>query len=210
MSEEEVPLKIFYPGMGFDIETPLQMTNFWENKEIEIYTMVNIDPECGKDDIEPKGMPMCMEKIKKVIKTKLIKDYDVLEFIEFEEAQVEDSSSLDEEECWVLKWTVNNRQYTLYYYEGLDVRDEYWPEKIDQINVFVHTNGPLDLEDDESDFIELLRERCINADVYAHLGMAKKFWPDAEDYYEFADEDDVNENDDETLYFLGDLKSYLP
>jgi hypothetical protein len=218
-SDEEKTLRIFYPSLRFDIDTPLQVADCWENEEVEIYTVVDFDPTHGKEDIKPIGMPMCLEKVQKHIKKYITEKFNVHIFEEpsGDNHQIEvGGSSSDEgsessydEDCWTLRWKMNERSYTLYYYFGFDPFGEYWPEKIDDISSFIHTSGPIDLEDEESDIVELLKERCNDADVYASFEMATKFWPDAEEYYEFADDSDVDEKDTDALYYLGAIKPYL-
>ncbi len=206
---EDNILRIFYPSMRFDIETVLQVADCWDQQEVEIYTIVEIEPDHGKETIEPIGIPMCMEKVKTYIRNYL-KAKNVHEFEEPEQA-----SDSEDDDGWTLKWQMNGRTFTLYYYEGFDPFGDYWPDRIEKINSFIHTNGPIDLEDDDSIFLELLEERCENANVYASLGMAKEFWADkedaddADDVFEFADESGVNEYDENALYFLGNLSDHI-
>ena len=198
-SEENTSLKIFFPSLRFDMDTPLEVANFWENEEVEIYTVVDFDSDYRKEDFEPIGMPMCLDKVQIYIKKQLKEFYEVYEFEEPSE----------DDECWVLKWKYKERLFTLYYYFGFDPLGEYWPETIGEIDSFIHTNEPINLEEG-SDMVALLQERCPNADVYASKEMADLFWPDADEYYEFADDSDIDEYDDDSLYYLGEIKPYLP
>jgi hypothetical protein len=222
-SEENTPLKIFYPSLRFDIDTPLQVAECWENEEVEIYTIVEFDPDHGKEDIEPVGMPMCLEKVQKYIKKYLKDTYEVLEFeeptpesqtcVEVGEGSGDESSEgsdFDDDECWILKWKIKDRMFSLYYYFGFEPFGDYWPEKIDEIDTVIHTNGPVDLEDEEGDFVALLQERCDEADLYSTKEAADSFWPEANENYEFADDSDVDENNKEALYYLGEIKQYFP
>lgn len=208
---EESILRIFYPSMRFDIETVLQVADCWEQPTVEIYTIVEMDADHGKETIEPIGIPMCMEKVKTYIK-RYLESKDVHEFEE-PVINLDQSDESEDDECWILSWQMDGRAFILYYYEGFDPFGDYWPDRIDKINSFIHTNGPIDLDDEESDFVELLEERCETANVYASLGMAKKFWVDKEDeadeIFEFADESGINEYDENALYFLGDLASHI-
>ena len=204
-NSDESVLRIFYPSLRFDIETVLQVADCWEQPTVEIYTIVEMDAEHGKETIEPIGIPMCMEKVKTYIKNYL----EYKDVHEFEEPVIEQSE--DDDECWILSWQMNGRNFILYYYEGFDPFGDYWPDRIDKIDSFVHTNGPIDLDDEESAFVELLDERCENANVYASLGMAKKFWADEDEEptFEFADESGINEHDENALYFLGNLSDHI-
>lgn len=204
-------LRIFYPSLRFDLNTPLKVADCWENEEVEIYTIVDFDPDHGKEDIEPIGMPMCMEKVQIYIKKYLQTKYEVREFEEAEEVEEAEDSTDDssyDDEHWYLKWKMNNRTYTLYYYYGFDPFGDYWPDRIEDIDSFIHTNGSINLEEGVN--VELLQERCEDADVYATLEIAKKFWPESEECFEFADDEDVDEHNKEALYYLDDLHSYLP
>ena len=190
--------------MRFDIESALEVASLWDTPVVRIFTMVDFDPEYGRNDYEPFGMVNCIEKTQQIILTVL----DAYGAVLIEDSPPDNSDSSYEDDLWTIKFDILSEDkisqtLELYYYYNIDPFGEWWPDGIETIDVLIHTNHVLDLELLQT----LFEERETNAhtiDVYVLKKVADEFWEDASEFYEPLDEEGKNE-----LYYLGVLGNYI-